>query len=276
MAYWSRGAEGAITSWGSTNIYSTILAGITPVSAVLYVGSDDIDVTGLGAFAVTKIPGLKSARVDFRGYAGSTTYIGNNGNLAYSAGGYALHVPEWNWSMATPTVHDITEFNPTVVWRSFMPDIYASSIRFTAGIDSTTALVMPPDPAAALPTLTLTYKSGATIASTGLIRAVSPSVVRGQKNVATYELVGTGNTTTVGGIFGSRTWGGSNNSDTTNGMPLWSAGGSAAGAMVITAVTGRTYSLADSFITSMRLSCNVGGAVMLEGSIQATGAVTVA
>jgi len=207
------------------------------------------------------------------GFAGSSAYIGNNGAITYSAGGYALHVPEFTWNASTPAVHDITEFNSgsPPEWRTYMPDIFQNSARYVAGIDADTAIVFPPAPGAALPTFTMTYKSGATLAMTGLIQRVGPAIVRGQKNMATYDVLGSGTTTAVGGVFGSHTFGG-----TLNGDPLWSAGGSATGAIVVTAASGRTYSGTDSFWTSLQLQCTVGGAVMVSGSIQGCGTLTAA
>jgi len=270
---WTKGEEGALTSWGSANINATILSGMITNSCTLFVGSDTQDVTGLGAHAAVNIPGLKTWRVDFRGFAGSSAYIGNNGAITYSAGGYALHVPEFTWNASTPAVHDITEFNSgsPPEWRTYMPDIFQNSARYVAGIDADTAIVFPPAPGAALPTFTMTYKSGATLAMTGLIQRVGPAIVRGQKNMATYDVLGSGTTTAVGGVFGSHTFGG-----TLNGDPLWSAGGSATGAIVVTAASGRTYSGTDSFWTSLQLQCTVGGAVMVSGSIQGCGTLTAA
>jgi len=271
VAYWTKGDSGSVVSWGSANFYSTLLAGISPARATVFVGADTPDVTAFQAFAATSIPGLKMCRATISAYAGSTPYLGNAGTLAYDMGGYALHVPGWQWTASTPAVHDITEFNPSVVWRSFMPDIFQAACSFTAGIDSATAVVLPPAPAASLPVLTLTYKTGGTLASSAIISSLNSTIAVRNKNVAAYNVKMTGTTTAAGGIFGTKTFGSTINTD-----PLWSAGGAAVGALVIQAYSGRTYTFADSMWTRIQLTCEVGAPVRVDIDVQGSGALTVA
>lgn len=269
MAYIVAGIQGALTSWGSTNQNSTILSGITPASVNLRVMSDTPNVSGLGNSYESHIPGLKFSNGSISGYNGSAPALGATGNVAYSAGGYALHVYSAEVTIRTTTVHDITELNAGSQWMRFRPDALAWSMRYTAGIDSATALVLPPDTGASIPTVTLTYATGATLAGSGVIRQVSAAIVRGQKSIATYEVQGSGTLGTVGGVFGTSTLG-----STANAAPLWAAGGSATGAMVITAVTSRTYTLSDSFWTSIRLRWTPAAPVAVDIDFQGDGSVT--
>lgn len=269
MAYWTRGDSGNVLSWGS-GFYANLLAALTPMRCALFVGSDVIDVTGFQTFAAARTEGLKQWRVNISAYAGTTPYIGNAGTLAYSAGGYALHVPKWTWRAQSAAIPN-TEFNPSVEWRSFMPDIFQADCSFDAGIDSGTALVLPPAPAAALPTLTLTYKAGATLAASAIVNSMNASIAVRERNMAGYSVSGTGSWTAAGGIFGTRTFGATINAD-----PYWSAGGAAVGAIVIQSSTGRTYSGADSFWTGMTINCEVDKAVRVDLTVQGTGALTLA
>lgn len=274
MGYWTIGSEGRLTSWGSSNFYSTLLAAMTANRAVVRVGSDEIDITGLNVHQMAYTPGLKRVQVDITGMLGSTPYLGNNGLVTMSSG-YATHVQSFEWSASTPTVHDITEFSSggSVEWMSFRPDVFMASATFTAGVDSSTALTLPPAPAASLPTVTLQYTTNGTLAASGIIRQLSAGPVRGQRNLAEYSITGTGAWTAAGAasIFGSRTFGSSANAD-----PLWSAGSSAAGAMVVQLAPSRTLSLADSFWERMVLRCSVGAIPTINITVRGTGALTVA
>lgn len=272
MAYWTKGETGRLTSWGSANLNATILSNISPARCTLFVGSDTPDVTAFQAYAAAKIPGLKRWNISVSAYAGSTPFLGNAGTLAYSAGGYALHVPSWTWTGGCDAILDMTEFNPSVVWRNFAPSIWNANAQYTAGIDSATSLALPPSPGAALPTLTLTYGSGATLAASSIISSMNANIAVRNKNTAAYQTVGSGNWTAVGGIFGSYVFG--NNG--ANADPLWSAGGSATGAIVMQAASGRTYTGADSFMTRCQITCEVGSPVRVDIDIQGMGALTVA
>lgn len=273
---WTKGEEGSVVSWGSANFYSSFLALLSSNRAAVYIGSDVVDVQAFGAYAAARTPGLKQCRATISGYAGSTPYLGNAGLLAYSSGGYVLHAQRWSWS-ASSGVDDITEFNATPPeWRSFMPDGFQADCEFTAGIDADTALALPPAPQigpSALPTLTLTYRNGGTLAAKAVIQSVNATIPLRGKNLAAYNVLGTGIWTAAGAssLFGSRTFASAVNQD-----PFWSVGGAAAGALVIQAASGRTYSFADSFWTRMQLTAEVGSPVRVDVSVQGTGVLTAA
>lgn len=270
MAYILAGIQGALTSWGSANQNATIASAITPASVNCTIAGDSQNVTGLNANYATMIPGLKSTSGTITGFTGSTPYIATSGQVAYNSGGYALHIYSAEATLRTATVHDITELSSGSQWKAFRPDLFTWSFRYTAGIDNTDPIVAPPNTGASLPTVTLTYGSGATLIGSGLIRQVTPTIVRGQKQIATFEVDGSGSLATAGGIFGTSTLGGSVNT-----APLWAAGGAATGAMVITAAGSRTYTIADSFWTAIKLSWTPASAARVDINWQGTGALTI-
>lgn len=279
MGYQTIGAEGRVTSWGSANFYSTLLAAITPQSARLVVVGDGQDITGLFTSQTSRIPGLKSATVEITGQVGAAPYLGNRGFVSYSGSEYDSHVYEFDWTCTTPTVYDITEYSSSdsPEWRTFRPDMFDATCRFTAGVDHTDALTLPPDPGASLPTVTLCYKSNgsgtstASLAAAGLINQLTAQTRVRNKNVATYEILGSGAWTAAGAdsIFGARTFAGSSNVD-----PLWSAGGSAAGQLIFQMASGRTFTCSDSFWTRIALRGRVNAPTEISISVQVTGTVT--
>lgn len=283
------GSQGSVVSWGATgtasNFYADLLSSITPASARWTISGDVHDVTGMGTYAVAKIPGLKSATAVISGFGGNaagavTPYVGNRGTLSFSAGGYALHIQSWEWTARTLAVHDITSTTQAtpVLWRYFRPDIFTHSCRFTALVDDTTSLVNLPDVGASLPTVTLTYGSSQTIAVTGILRMVDCTVAKGNKQLVTYEIDGTSTAAMSGGFLSglgtSDTWGGSANL-----TPFWTAGSaSIEGQLIInnTSTGPKRVTFADSFWTSIRVAVSPGAPVGVQIGVQATGVVTIA
>lgn len=278
MAYVTTGAEGSVVSLGSANFYSVLLSKFTPMSAVVSVESDDVDVTGLDVESAVKIAGLYSWSVELSGSAFSPPRLGNVGSLAFSDSTYDLHVRAWEWNAQALEI-DITEMaGPpigTTVSKAWRPDgPLQISGTFESMVDSATALsnVAFPGTPASLPTLTLVYGDDATddqLSGAAIVRQLTASVAKGQLNTANYGFNGSGAWTPAGtnSPFGSSALG----------IPLWSAGGSAAGAIVIATLTGsKTISGADSFWTRLRLRCAVGGQVEMSATLRGTGALTFA
>lgn len=281
MSWPTIGAEGTITSWGSTNFYSTFLAAITPNAGTMTISNDAQDVTGINAYAATTIPGLKSATATIAGFlnnAGSAgaPYIGNAFTLTFS-GGYVVNPISWEWTASSPD-HDITSRTiggGTPLWKYFRPDIFSARLRYTCFVDSSTTIALPLDPNAATSSCSLAYGNSATLAANGIITNVPISIVRGQRNLVTYELMGTGSWVSANGPFGtSRTFGNTANTD-----PLWTAGvptSSPAGALVLNTGNSKTLTAQDSFWTQLRLAGTVSGAVQASANIRVTGTVVAA
>lgn len=276
MGYPNTGSEGTVVSWGSANYYSNLLAAVSGFAINLNVNGDDIDITEYNTYQYSCLSGLSQWSATLEAYGFATPRLGNVGTLTWSAGGYALHVYEWEWTIETENVHDITELASSPasgpVWRSWRPDSTKVSGRFRARADSATALVVPHQPGTALPTLTLVYGDSATdeqISGAARIQQVSPSIRRGSLTEVEFAFTGSGAWTPAGtgSIFGS----------TAFTQPLWSEGGSAAGAIVIdtkSSATRKTLTGADSFWTRQTLRCAVGEAVSLTVDIQGSGALT--
>lgn len=293
MAYPLIAGEGSVYSWGTTsNFYVDLLAAMTTNSARWSIVGDMHDVTGTGALNIAKIPGLKTATATISGFGGNaagaaTPYVGNRGSLTFSSG-YALHIQSWEWTARTTAVHDITSTTQTtpLLWRYFRPDIFTHSCRFTALVDSATgagnAIVAPFDVGAAVSTVVLTYGSSQTITLSGYPRAVSVSIVKGTKQLVTYEIDGTSTVAISGGFLSglgaTDTWG-----NTADSFPLWTAstGGAAVGALIINNNAGgagatKKVTFADSFWTSLSVSVSPSAPVGIQVGVQATGVVTIA
>lgn len=273
MAYPTIWAEGTIASgWTGHAFYVNLLAALTVRAATVTITNEDHDVTGLGAAVISRIPGLRSATATLQAFA-ATPYIGNFMNVAYSAGGYAINPTSFEINISTPTVHDITSRTIPAgapLWRYFRPDVFQASARYTAMADSATALVVPSVSAAALPTVTMTYGSGATLAGSGIIQQLGASITKGNKNLANYVVDWSGAVTAAGGIFGSYVFGSQVD-------PMWN--GANTGTLiplVVTLASGRTITFADSFWTSIRISGSVGAPVMVDIGVRASGVVTIA
>jgi hypothetical protein len=97
------------------------------------------------------------------------------------------------------------------------------------------------------------------------------SLNTGDAQMAEYEFEFNGAVTPAGtgSLFGT----------TALGPCVWSEGGSAAGAMVISTketATTKTISLADSFVTRIAMQVRVGEATRVDMTVRASGAVTMA
>lgn len=268
MGYPTIGAEGKLVSWGSSNFYSDLFTRVNWSNCRLNITTDSHETTGLDVEAVTRIEGLKQWSMALSGEAllGSAVKTGSTGLVTF-ASGYALHVQSWELTLEAG-VHDITAFDPAgVSWRSFRPDASSWSGSFTALVDSSTAVSgIGSAPASA----TFRYEDNTidgTLSGDIIVTPFDVTVVRGSLNQYTFGFQGSGALTPAGtnSLFGT----------TVFGIPLWSAGGSAAGAIVMAALTGsRTFSGADSFWRRISVRCNVGEPIEVSVDVQGTGAMT--
>lgn len=276
MGYPNTGSEGTVVSWGSANFYSTLLAAVSGFSVSLRMNGEDIDIKEYNTYVYSTLSGLSEWDATLEAYGFATPRLGNVGTVTWGSGGYVLHAYEWELTIETEQVHDITELGSTptnTLWKSWRPDSTKWTGRIRCRADSATALVVPHQPGTALPTLALVYGDDiidhSLTGAAARISQVGVAVRRGALTEADYSFTGSGALTPAGtsGMFGS----------TAFGLPLWSEGGSAAGAIVIdtkSSSTRKTLSGADSFWKSMTLRCAVGEAVSLSVDIQGTGALT--
>jgi hypothetical protein len=273
MAYQTTGYEAALTSWGSSNMYSTLLSRIRVRECRLNLSGSAEDISAIASGTYTALSGLRSWTMSVRAMAFSGGVLGNIGFVNLSAG-YATHVKSWRATVETTAVHDTTPFRATVggsapTWREFRPD---SGVRvsgsFTTGVDDATALSLPTAAQGSAPTITLHYGNGATaetLATAAIIQPIGITAAVGGLAQAEHSFTGTGALTTAGTASLLTT-------GTFAGMP-WSAGGSAAGAMVFTLSSGRTWTGTDSFLRSISWTVDVGRPVEVSLEIQGTGAI---
>lgn len=273
-----------VSSWGSANIYATILAAITPASARYTITNNGQDVTGIGAFAMSQIAGLISADVTIGGYAGSAPYLGVYGSIA--AGGspsgastpYVTSPQSLSITLRTTGVHDITtgSSGSPATYMSFMPDGFQASARWTSLVDSSTALSAPDTRATTTYNqLAFTYANGGTVTFPACnIKTVDVQLVRGNKQLVTYQADSNGSISAAGGIFGTQAaWGAS-----TNPFPLWNLGSGTPGALTLQlySVGPKSVAFADSFLKSMTITAAPASPVGIECSVQPTGVITLA
>lgn len=276
MGYPLHGVDGSVVSWGSANFYSALLSRMSPTEARLNIPGAMIDTTGLGASTNTYIPSLAQWDATITGHAFTTPIVGNQSVVTFAAGGYTKNVESFVVDISAP-VFDYTSLNEAVsgtapTWRSFRPGPSNWSATVNVKLDSGTAMVGPDVAPATGTTCTFTYQDDATdekLSGTAFIESVDVNIAQGSLATATLKLRGTGALTPAGD--------GSPFGTTAFGVPIWSAGGSAAGAIVIASKTGtRTFSGADSFWKLIQLTCNVGESVKIVVGVQGTGAMTIA
>jgi len=277
------GRNATVNSWGSTNLYSTILAAITPASARYTLRNNGQNITGIGSFAMSQIAGLCSADVTIGGYAGSAPYLGVYGSVA--AGGspsgastpYVTSPQSLTITLETTGVHDITtgSTGSPATYMSFMPDGFQARASWTALVDSSTALSGPDlRTTTTYNQLAFTYANGGTVTFPACnIQTTDVQLVRGNKQLVTYQAESNGGISASGGIFGTQaSWGTS-----TNPFPLSSLGGSAAGALVLYLISGgaKSISFADSFIRSMSITATPSAPVAVTMAVRPTGSWTI-
>lgn len=275
MSYVPISSEGSVTSFGPNAFNTAFLAACKPSSGTLTVNGETQGVTSLADLITAKIPGLKSVTFSSNAFALAAPVIGNTGSVSFSSGGYALHVYGWNLSIAPTSIQDTTTPDPTSppVWRTYMPDINMWGGSFTAGIDSTTPIVNPPDAgtaAGSLPTITLKVNSSIQYSGSAIIRQTSPTIQVGNQSMATFSFEGTGTLTPSGS--------GNPLGTTASALNRFvsSLGGSATGTLVMSATSSRTFTVADGFLSAVNISCQRGSPVVAGFTIQGSGAVTIA
>lgn len=270
MAYPTVGMTAAVTSWGSSNFYSQFLANMKSVTATITDAPEPLDQTSLGDTAAATRVGLATLDISISALGFGTPRVGNTGIVSYNSGGYALYVDQYDLEISAPAL-DYTAFlsGSPPTFRNFRPGLPGWRGSYQGKIDSTTAIIPANRIGDTLKTLTFTYGTDSandTLAGQVVLTPMEASLRAGNLNTVGYSFVGNGALTANGtnSIFGT----GSNPTTNYPLTPLWSAGGAAVGAMVLTADTGRTYSITDSFWTSIRLRCQVGSLVSVEVQVK--------
>lgn len=301
MAYPLVGNEGDFTiSTGDafyTGIFGTSLgAGLVKrFSWTLNVSSETHDITPLSATYIKSLSGLRSYAATFAGTAFNIPRIGNQGLVAMASPAYyTTNARAWTLVLEPAAVHDITNFNATApTWRSFRPDtVLRWSGSYTCDVDSAAQIrtggsgtepIQAPNitddtSGTDLSNITLTYGDSATdetFSGEVQVTGVSMGAVRGTKQSATINFVGSGALAAAGTnllFTGSGISGGNVTA------PVWSGNGSAALVARFyekTTATVLYHETADMFWRRMVISCEVGQPVSLAMDFVGSGALTV-
>lgn len=258
------GITGEITSW-ATGINAQLAGtGTTPSEATINMEAEEFDstafdTTGMAAY----IKGLKSWSVEFTAFLKIIDHGGgSNGLVTYSAG-YTTGIKSWTMDI-TRDSFDSTIFGDAV--KTFAPGIIRWGGTYEGFMDGTTALTEPGnsnEPA----TGTFKYQEKTTDDNT-LAGSIFTTRASGRSspaalNTASYTYRGSGALT---------------QSTPTSGAGIFPAGAlanTAAGSLVFTASTGRTFT-GDAFWERVAISCGVGSLVTIQVTARGTGALTIA
>ena len=277
MGYQTIGVEGNLTSWAGT-FYSNLVSKIRSQRVNVTIGNQTIDVTGLGSYGATFIPGLSdwSATIDAFTLTQSTNTApntGENANVTFT-NSTNVYIDSYTLNIESVPV-EITNFSasPPVLWRSFRPDMIRWSGTMNARIDSANDILLPFLSNASPVSATFTYDTNATLAGSILITRTDPAIQVGGAAVLPISFVGTGTLTPAGtaSVIGTTAFGGT--SDT--GIPEWNSSGSSAKAFVVALNSGNTLTGVDSFWQSLSLSVGVGQATKLAIGVRGSGGLSI-
>ncbi len=253
------GADGAVTSWAGATFYSNLLSKISPNAARIQFVADPFDVTPIGGVTTANLSGLRSTQgtIDARIKLGATYGQMANSGLVTFATGYVEHVRSWDLTIETSQVHDITKFASTgPTWRNRRPDVTRVYGTYTARVDAADDIIAPPTANSVGASMTLRYGDEATddtILLSALVSNIGTSIVSKQMQEVTCSFVSTGTVTPAGtnSILGSTA--------SELGIPVWeyTTGSSVPNVLTFTAITGKTYIIADAFWSRIRLQCTV-------------------
>ena len=274
MGYPVQGINGVVNSWSGT-FQSNLLSKMVANAAVHNMSAAAAQVTGLNAAVESYIPGVGTWEVTIGGTAFASSRLGNQGLVAFSAGGYVYHVDSARVKIEAQ-VHDITAFAATSpIWGRFMPGVSNWSATYRCRVDSANNVPIPhlapttSDGGASLPTVTFTYgkSNDATLAGSCMIDRVSPAIRRGDQVWVDIGVRGTGALTPAGAgsILGS----------TAFGQPEWDQGSSppvstTQPSISFQAATSRTY-VGSCFWKSIELAWDVRSPVSIVVVAQGTG-----
>lgn len=284
MGYRVRASAGRVNSWGTgSNFNATILARCRPMRYELTEVGEEVETTAMNGTAGDFLPGLKSWTVDVETYALATPVHGSVGLVELTSGTTAFveHIDSWSLNWKSSQVHRMTDLRTATggtlpEWHTFQPDYSVWTCQWTAYADSANALKLAHSYKTNLassdtrPTVKFTYGNGVTPESlSGKVQVVGVRLGarRGELQPVTITGRGVGDLTPAGtaSVFGT----------TALGVPLWSQGSTATGAIVLDSLTGsRTLTGEDSFLAEMTVSAGMDAPMMLNLRIQGSGSLT--
>lgn len=277
MGYPTIWAEGTLTSLGNANFYSNLLSKCIPNRTALLVESDDFDTTPENQVFERHMPGQYAYTLEVGAEAFAAPVHGLAGLIAYSAGGYALHVRAWRLRMAAQEFKITEQVSVSAGYTSHLwrPGNYGWSATVECVADSTTALVLPQTPTAggaepSYPTVTLSMASGVTLAGSAFIRQLGVTRQRGGECFATYELRGRSAITPAGAsnplgtsIINSVLWSEANYATPASGVGPWQLNTNAT----------EGFEGDDCFWTAINIDCSPVEPVTMNFTLRGSGAV---
>lgn len=268
MAY-TYGTTGSVVSWAGTGNSALVTSGSAPAAFVLNISAREDDITPLTASGAV----FREYTIGLGEWSGSIetrpnpAKYGSGGNLTGS-GPYLTNVQSWRLRLDAGPVQKITGFDASgVTHQSYAPSLWNWGGTYTAGVDSSTAIVAPSATAATL-TFKLIENASAdhTLSGSAMVRQIGIPVRVGNVTIATFEFRGTGALTAAG------------TSGTGVGNPFFAAGtigAPATGSLVLQAATNRTYT-GDAFPENVEINCVVDELITAKIGFRGTGALTIA
>lgn len=264
------GAEGTVASWTGT-FYSNLVSKTRPMSVTVQASADAIDFTGLGSYGREFRSGLGQWTANIEAYTltqstNTAPNIGNAGNVTFT-NSTNVYIDSFTVNINAPAI-ETTTFNPTVLWRTFRPGVATWSGTLNARIDDTNNVPLPFLTTNAAVSATFTYDTNATLAGNIIITNVAPAMSVDGVTVVPITFQGTGALTPAGtaSVLGTTAF-----CTGATGIPEWNSDGSSAKALTINLAGSNTLTGADSFWTSLALTCGVSQATRLAIGVRGSG-----
>ena len=258
-------STGVVSSWSGTEHTALISGGSAPSEFTLNSGADEFDATALSGSGVTTRtykPGMYNLSGTIRSRI-EPLRLGTAGFITAS-GAYLTNLKGWSLNLVRPALPaDIQTSGAAQVYRAFLPGLIAWEGTWTAFLDDATVAVLPGNAYAAAVFRLIDDTTDHTLTGDIITTGVAIPVAVGNTSDVTYNYRGSGAITAAGGSAVTRLF------------PTSPIPSSAAGSLVLQAVTSRTYTQS-AFWTRIGLNVPVDGPITVDIDFQGTGALTIA
>lgn len=255
---------GVVTSWAGTENSALITGGSAPSEFTLNMGADEFDTTALSGSGVTTmayLPGMYNLSGTIRSRI-EPMRLGTAGFITASSA-YLTNLRGWTMNLVRQSLPaDVQTSGAAQTYRAFLPSLIDWNGTWTAFLDDTTAAVIPGTSYSATFRL-IDDTTDHTLAGTIITTGAGIPVRVGNTSEVTYNYRGSGAITAAGSGAVTRLF------------PTSPIPSSAAGSLVLQAVTSRTYTMS-AFWTRIGLNVPVDGPITVDIDFQGTGAVTIA
>jgi hypothetical protein len=258
------GITGEITSW-ATGINAQLAGtGTTPNEATINMEAEEFDSTAFDTTgAAAYIKGLRSWSVEFNAYLKAIDHGGGTNGLVTFSAGYTTGIRAWTLDVVRD-MFDATVFGDAV--KTYVAGLIRWGGSYEGFMDGTTALTEPGnanEPASIVLKYQEKTTTDNTLSGSAFTTRASGRSTPQALNSANYTFRGSGDLT---------------QSTPTSGAGIFPAGAlanTAAGSLVFTASTGRTFT-GDAFWERVSIQCGVGNLVTIAVTARGTGALTIA